>query len=192
MDGLSGILWKIGRYAESEQYHLQSIAMASSVLGPDAPMTLVDKNNYAVLLVDMGRYREAEAIHREVLAARIKLFGSRNSHTASSMCNLAIVLQHIGRLTEARQLLEQSLALRRALYPGGHPNISISLGYLSSYHLAFGATQQALVEATKALTVAQRFDGTAHSMSPTRRTPSARSILSSASSAKPGSGPREP
>ena len=161
MDGLSGVLWKLGRYPESEVYHRRSIALASSVLGPHAPMTLVDKNNYAVLLLDMGRWREAEALHREVLAARIQQFGLQNSHTASSMCNLAIVLQEAGHFLEARELLEKSLQIRKALYPGGHANIGVSLHYLSLNDVATGNLPAARAKAQEALRLALQFNGPA-------------------------------
>ncbi|MFN2976236.1 serine/threonine-protein kinase [Terriglobus aquaticus] len=134
MDGLSGILWEMGDFAGSEKYHLASIAMASRVIGPDAPMTLVDKNNLSVLYLDMGRFREAERIDREVLATRRRIFGERNSHTASSTDHLGVVLEHEGRFREALPLLTHALELRRELYGEQHPKIASSLLHLSHYY----------------------------------------------------------
>ena len=151
MDGVSGVLWELGSFKESEQYHIKCIAMASRILGPDAPQTLVDKNNYQVLLVDMGRYTQAESLAREVLAARLKLFGPTNAHTASSVFNLAVVLFKEGRLAQAKPLFDQSLATRRILYGNEHHNIAKTLMYLGLYFRQLGDYASARESAEQAV-----------------------------------------
>ncbi len=156
MDGLSGILWETGDFAASERYHLQAISMASRVIGPDAPMTLVDKNNLAVLYVDMGRYREAERIDRDVLATRQRIFGEHNSHTASSTDHLGLVLEYEGRYNEAFPLLMHALELRRSLYGAEHPRIAVSLMHLSQYFRETGRSAEAERYARAALDMSRK------------------------------------
>ncbi|KXH58327.1 hypothetical protein CSAL01_13102 [Colletotrichum salicis] len=82
----------LGKYAEAEQMHRQTLELREKVLGPENPDTLGSINNVALVLESQGKYAEAEQMHRQTLELSEKVLGPSHPSTLITRRNLQACL----------------------------------------------------------------------------------------------------
>jgi tetratricopeptide (TPR) repeat protein len=73
-----------GRYSESEQLHLESLAMTTNLLGEQHPFLAAIFNNLAALYHAQFKYQEAESLLLSALAIVKTAFGDEHPQVASN------------------------------------------------------------------------------------------------------------
>ncbi|KAK1656993.1 hypothetical protein BDP55DRAFT_43077 [Colletotrichum godetiae] len=121
----------LGKYAEAEQIHRQTLELREKVLGPENPDTLTSMDNLAVVLGSQGKYDEAEQMHRQTLELREKVLGPENPDTLISMNNLAVVLESQGKYDEVEQMHWQELELCKKVLGPENPSTLTSMNNLA-------------------------------------------------------------
>jgi tetratricopeptide (TPR) repeat protein len=92
------------RYAEAENFYLQSLRIREEVLGPDHPQVAYPLNGLASLYSEQGKYTEAEPLHQRALHIREQALGPDHPHTQGVVRNYATLLRELGREAEASEL----------------------------------------------------------------------------------------
>ncbi|KAK7991512.1 hypothetical protein PG988_000306 [Apiospora saccharicola] len=121
----------LGKYAEAEEMHRQTLALRETVLGREHPDTLASMNNLAISLRQQGKHAEAEQMHRQTLALRETVLGREHPDTLASMNNLAGSLQQQGKHAEAEQMHRQTLGLKETVLGREHPDTLASMNNLA-------------------------------------------------------------
>jgi tetratricopeptide (TPR) repeat protein/tRNA A-37 threonylcarbamoyl transferase component Bud32 len=149
------------RLKEAEPMYRDLIERQSRVLGADHPSTLVNRSNYATLLIDLGRLDGpdgAEAVIRATYAALTRTIGPDRFETLLALNNLAKVVQDQGRLEESLPLWEQCYdAMKRTLGPGHRStlitgaNLGVVLSGLKRYDQSVKLQREIVDEQVKSI-----------------------------------------
>ncbi|KAK6859032.1 hypothetical protein PG995_004885 [Apiospora arundinis] len=121
----------LGKYAEAEQMHRQTLGLTETVLGREHPSTLASMNNLAESLRQQGKHAEAEEMHRQTLGLKETVLGREHPSTLDSMNNLAISLRQQGKHAEAEKMHRQTLGLRETVLGREHPSTLASMNNLA-------------------------------------------------------------
>ncbi|KAK8002369.1 response regulator [Apiospora arundinis] len=121
----------LGKYAEAEQMHRQTLGLRETVLGREHPSTLASMNNLAESLRQQGKHAEAEEMHRQTLGLKETVLGREHPSTLDSMNNLAISLRQQGKHAEAEKMHRQTLGLRETVLGREHPSTLASMNNLA-------------------------------------------------------------
>jgi tetratricopeptide (TPR) repeat protein len=105
-------LFQQGRYAESEPFFQEALALQEQAVGPDDPNIATSLNDLAGLYREQARYGEAELLYQRALALRERALGPNNPAVAQSLNNLAVLFINQGRYGEAEPLLWRALTLK--------------------------------------------------------------------------------
>ncbi|MFF2149282.1 tetratricopeptide repeat protein [Kitasatospora sp. NPDC058190] len=117
--GLS--LLRAGLHAEAVRYWTHTTDTSESILGPDHPATLTDRNNLALSYAEAGRLDDAIPLQKQVLTAREHIHGTDHPATLTDRNNLALSYAEAGRLDDAIPLQKQVLTAREHIHGTDHP-----------------------------------------------------------------------
>ena len=105
-------------------------------------------------LFEKGQHKEAEAINREALALQDQAIGPGSAESAETMMDLAAALSLQGQLPTAVQISREALAIMDRTRGPTHQLSNLARYNHALMLLRFGALDEALVEAQKALATA--------------------------------------
>ncbi len=101
-----------GEYGQAETLHDRVLAIYTSTLGPEHPLTTTGLSNLGNVRYLQGKFAEAEVAHRRALTIREKVLGRDHPDTATSLNNLANVIFEQGK--DARSSLSEQRARSRS------------------------------------------------------------------------------
>ncbi len=113
---LGGALRQQGKVAEAGPHYRYAMEHALQHKGPEAPLTLFTRHNYANWMLDNGQAQEALAEQQALLGPYERVFGPDSDATAEVFRGQGLALIALGRLGDARTSLEQALRIKTALY----------------------------------------------------------------------------
>ncbi|KAL8930825.1 MAG: hypothetical protein Q9208_000366 [Pyrenodesmia sp. 3 TL-2023] len=120
----------LGKDADAERMHRETLAISEKTLRSENPFTLVVMSYLGVALSGQMKYVEAEQIHRETLALRRKVLGMEYRDTLRSMNELGMALQGQWKHMEAEQIHRETLALREKVLGKEHHETLVSMSHL--------------------------------------------------------------
>jgi tetratricopeptide (TPR) repeat protein len=136
---LSDVLYKLasclatqGRTRESLPYYTEAIEHVTATAGPEAPDTLLFRNDYARALSGLGDDATAITELRAILAAREKVIGPGHPQTAITRVDLGKILGRNGGMEEAEQLIRRGRDDYAAAMGEDHPGRWIATTHLGS------------------------------------------------------------
>ena len=103
-------LASVGRFLDAVGVHRKLLADRTRVLGPDAPDTLLTRNNLASCLAEAGQVEAAVAQFRKLLADRTRVLGPDAPDTLATRNNLASWLAEAGQVEAAVAQFRELLA----------------------------------------------------------------------------------
>jgi tetratricopeptide (TPR) repeat protein len=162
LDALAGVLYKQGKYAESEPLQRRALATREKVFGPEHSDVAASLNNLAAVLNAQGKYAEAEPLYRRSLAIVGKTQGPTHPNTAFPLDNLAVTLHSQGKYAEAEPLYRRSLATREKTLGPEHPDVAKSLNNLAELLYAQGSLAEAEPLYRRALAIREKALGPEH------------------------------
>jgi len=98
---LGGLAHARGDFEAAEPLARRAVEIRSSVVGPGAVATLLDRSAHAATLHAVGRSAEAEASIRDLLGDLEAALGADHPEVAVALNNLAAIVQRRGELAEA-------------------------------------------------------------------------------------------
>ncbi len=147
------LLGLVGRFHhERAAYHAANNANRKTwrgfclALGPEHPLSLTTKNNFAQSLKEAGNFDEARSLEEQVLEQSRRIQGQNHPQTLIAMNNLADILLIQGRLAEAAALTKTVLDL---CYQVFQPDDAFTIQVMHSYAWAL----QALGQLDKAINI---------------------------------------
>lgn len=145
---LGNILLAQNRFEEADQQYRSAIALFTTNLGGNHPLTIRAIHNTATLAERRGQQQEALHLYRQALAAKKRVFNPDHPTLAATLDSLALLLMRSSSdLQESEQLIKQAIAIaeRRA---DGRPNLVLAR-YLNN--LAENYRRQGRYEESKQL-----------------------------------------
>jgi len=124
----------LGENNSAEPHCLKALELRRSILGEDAPQTLIAMSQLALLYRAQGRTNDSEKLQRQVCEARHKIFGEEHPETLESMNHMASLYSDMGRIEEAAALQEKVVDLNLKLLGKEHEQTLISLNNLAGYY----------------------------------------------------------
>lgn len=106
LNGVSAISQSLQHDIAAEQYHEISVR-SLSIFGPDDPMTLAARNNFALEKQYMGEHEEAVTLFTQLVADHTRVLGANHFGTFSCRNNLGMALRTVGELEECKRLFEE-------------------------------------------------------------------------------------
>jgi tetratricopeptide (TPR) repeat protein len=136
MNNLAGVYWSLGKYAQAEALHSQTLEIRRRVLGPEHPGTLASMHNLAGVYSSEARYKPAEALFGQTLETQRRVLGAEHPSTLWTLSDLAAMYQQQGRYALAETLAAQAFAGRRHAFGSEHPDtmasaVDLALAYQS-------------------------------------------------------------
>ncbi|MDX1998723.1 MAG: serine/threonine-protein kinase, partial [Thermoanaerobaculia bacterium] len=117
------VLHDLKRFDEARAYYDGGLlASFERVLGPEAPDSLIVRNNYANLLLDLGRSAEAAAVLAATLPVAERVHGPEHLETLTLRHNWIRALLAAGKPVEAEALARANLAIRLRVLGPEHPH----------------------------------------------------------------------
>jgi CHAT domain-containing protein/Tfp pilus assembly protein PilF len=134
LNGLAGLYYSQGRYADAESLFQRSLAIREKALGRDHPDVANSLNNLAGLYWSQGRYTDAEPLYQRSIAIWERVLGRDHPDVATSLNNLASLYADQGRYADAEPLHKRSLAIRENTLGRDHPAVATSLNNLAGLY----------------------------------------------------------
>jgi eukaryotic-like serine/threonine-protein kinase len=154
LDNLAISQAMLGQGELAEQNLRKVLALRKQALGPDNVDVARTHKNLGVLLSRSGRHHDALSEHRRALAITERALGRDHVQVAAALEEVANVLEKLGRSAEALPMREQALAVRERVYGPDHASLTTPVGNLAHNLLEVGHVDRALVEANRALLLA--------------------------------------
>ena len=161
LKNLAGLYKNMGRYAESERTHTESIQIIKSY----GQHTLAYANslyNFALLYHATGNYRQAEDMLKKSLAINKEIIGDKVSGYATGLNGLANLYADIGLFTEAETLYKQVIEIYKTQLGEAHPYYATALANLGALFYQMGRYEQAETFYNKALELERKHFGANH------------------------------
>ncbi|TWU58489.1 Serine/threonine-protein kinase Pkn1 [Rubripirellula tenax] len=124
--------------AAAEPLFAEALDCSRQQLGNEHELTLLIRNDTAILRQQQGRYQEAEAEYQECLSLSRQLRGDDHPDTLDSQSNLAILYVVQGRLDEAEELHKRVLDVQQKNRPPNSARIAASSSNLGRCYLQRG------------------------------------------------------
>ena len=151
-----------GRHDLAAERYRDLVALTQDTLGSDDLMTLIARNNLAMMLKATGRSDEAVALLEQVLADGIRVLGFGHPETLIWRNNIATTLPAAGRVEEAIALLEQALDDSVRVLGTDHPETLRLRSNVAAVLHAANRTDEAVVAVEEVLADRIRVLGTDH------------------------------
>ncbi|MEO8842508.1 MAG: tetratricopeptide repeat-containing protein kinase family protein [Kofleriaceae bacterium] len=151
-----------GRPAQAEPYDRRALAIYTTELGPEHPVTLTAAGNLAGTLSELGRYDEARTIYEQVLVVTERISDPDSQDLAYALNNVGTTAAQAGDFARARTMLERSLVIFEHALGPSHPTVAAvvkNLGDIASYE---GHYDDAAAFYTRALDLQRRALGDHH------------------------------
>lgn len=137
-------------------YNERSLAIRTTLLGPNHPGITENLHHMGWMLDTIGRYPEAHHYHEEALVIRTAAFGSHHPDTAESLNYMGTIRHQQNDYGAARHYYEQALVIREALLAEDHPDVTTSLNNLGLLLHAQGYYREARCYHERALSIRER------------------------------------
>ncbi len=133
----------LAKFDQGEPHLDRSIALFSTHLGPNAPDTLLAKEELGILYMESGRYAQAEELLVALLASRKRTLGKEDPATLRTANDLALLYSKTGQLQKSKELHTQILDTRTRLLGESHFDTLLSMHNLGLTLLYLGEPEQA-------------------------------------------------
>jgi tetratricopeptide (TPR) repeat protein len=150
---LGGLAHARGDFEAAEPLARRAVEIRSSVVGPGAVATLLDRSAHAATLHAVGRSAEAEASIRDLLGDLEAALGADHPEVAVALNNLAAIVQRRGELAEAESLYRRVIAIKEARLGADALPLAIPLNNLGTVLRASGRAAEAADLYARALTL---------------------------------------
>lgn len=158
---IASILGTLEKYNESIQWYKQLLQSQLRLFGNDK-LTMITRNNLALVFVKVGRVNEALYQYNEVLGFCKNSSGDAHDLFLTVRHNMAIILFNQGRYDEAKTEFESVLSVRLELYGEEHV-LTVDSQYLLAVALwALGRLEEALTMMGEVLELRQKILGVNH------------------------------
>ncbi len=138
-NNLGQVITQLGRFAEGETLHAQSVAAARRAHGAEHPLVANAMAQYAYSLELNGHLDRADSVSEAALAMQRRLLGAEHPDYAWALFQSAQFLARMKQYSRAAGRAREVLALRGRTLPDAHPAIAtamqalgISLSHLDS------------------------------------------------------------
>jgi CHAT domain-containing protein/Tfp pilus assembly protein PilF len=152
-----------GRYAEADEFALETLQLVESTFGPQDPNTAAALNNLAALRLAEGRYKEAEPLYKRALNIVSKARGADHPSMALSLNNLAELFRAQARFKEAEPLYARAIEINEAAKGPQDPDTAKSLNNLALLYQTQGRYDEAKPIYDRALETYEAAFGSKHS-----------------------------
>lgn len=163
MSNLTITLETLGRYAEAERLHRESLALRESHFGSDHPRTAHSLANFGTFLLNRRRPDEAAPLLERALAIQQRAKGPDHADVGFVLGDLAVLERERGNYPQAERYAVQAADTMRAALGPGHSRYGAALDRLASIQRRAGKLEAALASATLALEVLIGANGPDHS-----------------------------
>lgn len=147
---LGGELLNLGRYAEAEREHRESLRITERAYGTGHPDAGWARTMLADVLRRSGRAQDALAEYRRALRCFEHSHTQTHHRTGVTLNNLADLLKELGRHAEAISYLQRARSLHEQVFGPGHSEVGIVRSNLAEVYLALGDETRARGEAEAA------------------------------------------
>ena len=151
---LAAALRVTGDVREARRLYEAHLPTMDREFGPAHATTMANRNNYALLLLQMDDYQAAEAVQRRLLEASRERYGDVSAPVAGLLQNLAANLKEQGRHREAEELSEAAYRMFLGTRGDTHFETAFPLLTLAEIRLArddWAGAEAASREATRIL-----------------------------------------
>ncbi|MCA9705131.1 MAG: tetratricopeptide repeat protein [Myxococcales bacterium] len=131
---LGVVLFRAGRYDETERAYLDALELATKIYGEQDPMVGNLLNNLGVLYVDIGKLDQAQDYYGRALVLFDAAFGKQHPTTGILRTNLAMAYSNDGELDQAEALLHESIEVLEQTLGPDHVDLALSLAELARVH----------------------------------------------------------
>ncbi len=112
------------RFDESEELHVQSLAIKTRLHGKGHPALIQPLTNLAFGLLERGENARAQACLSESVSIAERTFGASHPALAEPLNNLGELYRRQGQLDQAAPLLQRALAIMESAVPDpDHPDL---------------------------------------------------------------------
>ena len=115
-------------------------------------------NGAGVFYINIDDAEVARGLLQDAVELSQQAYGDGHPLVISSLSNLAVAYRSLGRFGEAREKIEEALRWARELYGDSHPRIGEIRNNLAAILLGAREYEQAIVEASTAISIESRGD----------------------------------
>ena len=159
---LGRLSYKLGRYQEAAQVHLEVFEKQQRILGSEDPETLWTMYHLAKALDKLGAWQQAESLYHENIEIRRRVLGPEHVDTLVAVNSLALFLGVRGMVDEAERLQRENLDSLSRIAGADHPDTLRAWGNLAAILNLRGAHDLAEALCAEAIPRLERVLGPEH------------------------------
>ena len=142
-----------GNFEVGEAQAQLAVSWARRLSDSDPASAIRLLNSAGVFYIHLGEVGIASELLEDAVGLSQRAYGDGHPLVISSLSNLGVAYRSLGHLGEAREKIEEALRWGLELYGASHPRIGEIRNNLAAILLGSGEHEQAIVEASTAISI---------------------------------------